>query len=144
MTTPNDAADLDAKMESTFQGNYLDATDFIGRGEIAMEILSVTPPNEEKDATGKTINKSVIRFSRNGKPATKALVCNKTNAKIIALQYGKKPSQWVGKTVVLTVRYLKEAFGQKNVPVVRIKAPENAPIPFGMRKNYGSVTPFDR
>ena len=131
-------SELDARMAGAFTGNYLDATDLKDTGDIELEIVSVTAPGDEKDATGKVIDKAVLRFAK----AKKAFIINKTNAKIIALQHGKKPSAWPGKRITLTVCYLEKAFGQQNVPVIRVKPPESSPMTFGMRKNYGSPTPF--
>lgn len=130
--------DLDARMAAMFQGNYLDASDLAGTGDVTLVIDSVVPPNEEKDAAGKVINKGVVRF----KGARKAMILNKVNAKMIAMIHGKKSSQWVGKTISLTVRYLKAAFGQQNVPVIRVKPSDAMAMTFGMRKHYGQERPY--
>ena len=124
-------------MRSAFEGDFLDATD-IPPGGFTVEIASIVPPGSERDKQGKNIDRTIIAF----KGAKKRLIVNKTNLKIIALQYGKKASDWIGKPVTLTVRYLKSAFGQSNVPVIRIKPDESHPMTFGMRKNYGSDKPF--
>jgi len=118
----------------------MDASDIMGKGAVTVTITDVVAPNIEKDGTGKTINKAIVAF----KGATKRLIMNKTNCKVIALMYGNKPSEWVGKQVTLGVRYLEKAFGQFNVPTVRVIPPPDKPLTFGMRRNFGSETPFNR
>lgn len=132
-------ADLDERMASQFEGNFLDATDIAKVGEITLRIADVSAPEQEKDATGKVINKAILTFEK----AKKRLILNKTNCKVIAGLHGKKASDWIGKTVTLCVRYLETAFGQRNVPVIRIKPGDESPLPFGMRKRYGSEKPFN-
>lgn len=132
-----DSKTLDDAMRQQFEGNFLDAIDIPANG-ITVEISEVVAPNAEKDRTGKNIDKGILAF----KGAKKRLVLNKTNSKIIALMHGKKASEWVGKTITLTVRYLEKAFGQRNVPVIRVVPSDDHPMTFGMRKNYGSPTPF--
>lgn len=132
--------DLDKAMQDQFTGNFLDASDLMARGEITLEISGVVAPNAEKDAAGKVINKGIIAF----KGAKKRLILNKTNAKIIRLAHGDKASEWVGKKVTLCVRWLKEAFGQQNVPVIRIVPAEGTALTFGMRQKYGSATPWTK
>lgn len=135
MTT--NAKDLDDAMRQQFEGNFLDALDVPPNG-ITVEISEVTAPKAEKDNTGKVIDKAILSF----KGAKKRLILNKVNSKIIALQHGKKASEWVGKQITLTVRYLEKAFGQRNVPVIRIKPDDSHPMTFGMRKNYGAEQPY--
>jgi hypothetical protein len=133
------AANLDEIVKQQFTGNFIDANDIRERGAIELEVASVSAPGSERDATNKVIDKIVLRF----KGAKKALICNKTNLKIIAAQHGTKASQWVGKKVTLTVRYLEKAFGQRNVPVVRVQPTSDGMMTFGMRKNYGAERPFN-
>jgi len=132
-TTPN----IDDAMRSMFEGNFLDASDIKSSGDFTVTIESVTAPGADKDATGKTIDKPILAFAK----AKKRLIVNRTNAKILAMQLGKKASEWAGKQITLTVRYLDKAFGQRNVPVIRVKA-DPSQLTFGMRKNYGSPTPY--
>ncbi len=135
MTT--DAKSIDEGMRQQFEGNFLDALD-IPKGGITVEIVDVVVPDAEKDKTGKTIDKGILAF----KGAKKRLILNKVNSKIIALAHGKKASEWIGKSITLTVRYLKTAFGQSNVPVIRVVPDESHPLTFGMRKNYGAAEPY--
>lgn len=132
--------DLDKSMAAMFTGNFLDATDLMSRGEITLEISDVCGPNVEKDSSGKIINKGIIAF----KGAKKRLILNKTNATIIKLAYGEKASEWIGKKVTLCVRWLKEAFGHQNVPVIRIVPAEGTALSFGMRQRYGKETPWTK
>lgn len=134
-------SNIDEAMASQFEGNFLDATDLM-KGEIAVEIVEVVAPNTERDKGGKgrPIDKAIVAF----KGCKKRLVLNKHNAKIIAMYHGKKPSLWPGKKITLYHRWLKEAFGLPNVPVVRVVPPEGMDLPAGMRKNHGSATPFNK
>lgn len=131
-------ADLDERMASQFEGNFMDATDIMKAGDTTVTISDVSAPDQEKDATGKSINKAILTFAK----AKKRLILNKTNCKVMAGLYGKKATEWIGKPVTLCVRYLETAFGQKNVPVIRIKPESEGNLPFGMRKRYGSPKPF--
>ena len=129
---------LDEAMASQFTGNFLDASDLMASGNITLEISDVVAPNAEKDAAGKVINKAIVAF----KGAKKRLILNKTNAKVIAMAHGKKASEWTGKKLTLTVRFLETAFGQKNVPVIRVVPPEGTSLTFGMRSKYGREMPY--
>lgn len=130
--------DIDVQMADQFTGNFLDASDIMANGNITLTISDVVGPNVDKDATGKTINKAIVAF----KGAKKRLILNKTNAKVISMAHGKKPSLWIGKQVTLTVRWLRTAFGQDNVPVVRVVPPDGTSLTFGMRSKYGAATSF--
>lgn len=129
---------IDKDMESMFQGNFMDASDIMGKGNVNVVIADVVAPNVDKDATGKVINRAIIAF----KGKKKRFIVNKTNLKVIASIYGTKPSEWVDKTITLGVRYLEKAFGQRNVPTVRVIPPADKPLTFGMRRNFGSEKPF--
>lgn len=130
-------SELNSRMRAAFEGSFLDATDIKARGEITLEISELIPPGIEKDAKGKLIDKAIVAF----KGAQKRLILNKTNAKIMAMQLTGPPSEWKGQKVTLTVRYLPEAFGQRNVPVVRVKPQDESQLTFPMRKKYGNATP---
>ena len=132
---------IDDGVRAQFDGNFLDATDIQCNGDasgVTVEISGVVPPNTEKDNAGKQINKTILSF----KGAKKRLIINKVNARVLCQLHGKKASEWVGKKVTLVVRYLEKAFGQFNVPVIRIKTDEAHPLTFGMRKHYGSEKPY--
>ena len=132
------STDIDEAMRSAFEGNFLDASDILATGDQRVKIAAVSAPNAEKDATGRAIDKAIVAFER----CKKRLVLNKTNAKAIAMQHGKKPSAWIGKEVTLTVRYLARAFGEQNVPVVRVLPPADVPLTFAMRSKFGSPRPY--
>lgn len=125
--------ELDDAMAGQFQGNFLDANDLIARGNITVTIEDVVPPNLERDACKKLIDKPILSF----KSAKKRLILNKTNSKIISLIYGVKASAWIGQPITLTVRVIESAFGQKNLPVVRVVPPNESLLSFKMRSNYG-------
>ncbi len=135
------ANDVNKQMECQFAGNFLDASDLPKGKTVTVTISELVPPNVERDqdGKGKLINKAIISFS--GKQ--KRLILNKTNAKIIKMICGE-PSQWVGQQIALSVRLLPEAFGQKDVPVIRVVPPTGTNLTFGMRKKYGLEIPPDK
>jgi len=132
------ATNLDESMRSQFEGNFLDASDIMASGDITLTIAGVVGPSAEKDAKGKEIDKAIVSFVG----AKKRLILNKTNAKVIAMAHGTKASQWAGKQITLTVRWLEKAFGQFNVPVIRVVPPADKALTFGMRQKYGAAGPF--
>lgn len=132
------ANDLDEAMASQYTGNFLDATDIMKRGTVTLTISGVVAPGSEKDATGKSIKPAIVSFEK----AKKRLILNKTNQKVIAMAHGAKASEWAGKQITLCVRYLEKAFGQFNVPVIRVVPPEGMDLTFSMRSKYGSATSF--
>lgn len=136
MTPPNAAED-----RVRFEGNFLDANDIRATGkDFCLEIASVVGPNTERDATKKLIDKWIVGF----KGAKKRLIVNNLNAKIIVQWHGEKSREWIGKKITLTVRWLKAAFGEKNVPVIRVVPRSDGDLTFGMRRNYGQAFPFDQ
>lgn len=121
-----------------FDGNFLDANDVRSAGDITLEISGVVPPNTEYDAKKKLINRRIVSF----KGAKKRLILNTVNSKIIVQLHGDLAQEWVGKKITLTTRWLESAFGQRNVPVIRVVPNSEGDLTFGMRKNYGSPRPF--
>lgn len=121
-----------------FEGNFLDANDIRASGDITLEIAAAVPPNTERDAQKKNIDKWIVAF----KGAKKRLILNTINSKIIVQQHGDKSREWVGKKITLTVRWLEKAFGQRNLPVVRVVPRSESDMTFGMRRNYGADKPF--
>lgn len=132
------ANELDEAMASQYTGNFLDASDIMKRGTISLTISGVVAPGSERDASGKAIKPAIVSFEK----AKKRLVLNKTNQKVIAMSHGSKASEWTGKQITLCVRYLAKAFGQSNVPVIRVVPPDGIPLPWGVRDKYGSEKPF--
>jgi hypothetical protein len=133
-------ADLDERMASQFEGNFLDAADLMASGTKTVTISDVSPPGAERDSTRKVIDKPIVSFEK----TAKRLILNKTNAKVIAMAHGKKASQWIGKKITLTVRWLDKAFGETNVPVIRVVPPAGKELTFGMRKRYGAERSFGK
>lgn len=96
------------KLNEVFTGSFLKADDL--QGKTVRVTLSKVELQEFDDG-----NKLVLHFQ--GKD--KALVCNKTNANIIAENLGTdETDEWVGQAVLLTVK--KVEFQGKLVPAIRV------------------------
>lgn len=132
-----DSKELDAAC-AQFEGPFLDSSDLMNRPPVTLTIETIYPPGEMKAADGRDIDKPVMAF----KGARKMLILNKTNQKILKSMFGAKASGWIGHPVTIGVRYLKRAFGQDNVPTIRIIPPEGSAIPFGVQKHMGSEKPW--
>lgn len=124
--------------DERYEGNFIESADMMTVPPVRLTIESVAAPNTKKDATGKLIKQPIIGF----KETPKQFVCGKTNIRCIKADHGAKPDAWVGKQIVLTVRYLREAFGEKNVPTLRV-IPAN-PVPMGARKFMGYEKPLNK
>lgn len=134
MSEPDSAKDKE--QWDLFNGDWLFASDIQGEKKtFVMEIAEVIPPGREKDKKGKIINKPILKFTI----GHKRLILSKCNTTIIRSIYGAS-NKWAGKTIELTVRYLPEAFGEKNVPAIRVVHPTGA-LPYGVRKHYGQEFP---
>jgi hypothetical protein len=120
-----------------FEGNYIESADLLKVAPVTLTIQEVIPPNTEKSADGRLIDKPIIVFEK----AHKKLVCGKTNYRVLKALHGRE-SDWKGKQIVLGVRYLKTAFGQPNTPTVRVIPPKGTPIPASAWKHMGSATPW--
>lgn len=132
-------ADIDQRMSGRFEGRFLDAFDILAaKKDVTVTISDIVAPGVERDAKEKLIDKAILSF----KGASKRFIVTNINDRILKAIHGKAPSKWIGKEITLTVRYLKEAFKQPNVPVLRIVPPPDMPLTFAMRKHYGSATPF--
>lgn len=80
------------KVSEAFPSKYLKADDLNGRNvSVLISHIDFEPMTDGE-------NKPVIYFQNK----TKGLVCNKTNANILALIYGDEMDGWTGKEVVLT------------------------------------------
>lgn len=121
-----------------FEGDFLESADLMHSDPVRVKIAKVIPPNTEKAADGRLIDRPIIEFHK----AHKRFILSKTNVRLMKSLFGPTPAEWVDKEVTLGVRYLKTAFGEKNVPTVRVIVPDGSPMPFGARKHYGSPTPF--
>lgn len=107
-------------IDEVFTSNTLKAADIQGR-EVTVTIETVTQ-REFKGRDGQPQNKLVVTFRR----ASKAFVCNKTNAQRIAYIHGKDYSKWVGKQITLFVDPFVQ-FGNELTPAIRVKPP-TAPL----------------
>jgi hypothetical protein len=132
-----DPHEIDEGMKK-FEGPFLESADLMSRPPCALKISDVHPPGTMKSADGRVIDKPVIAFEG----ARKMLILNKTNVRILKALFGFRASGWVGHPVTIGVRYLAKAFGQTNVPTLRILPPEGAAIPFSVAKHMGSEKPL--
>jgi len=132
-------ADIDQKMAARFEGAFLDAFDIMAaKKDVTVTISNLVAPGVERDAKKRVIDKAILSFTG----ASKRLILTKLNEKIVYALHGKAPSKWIGKSITLTVCYLEEAFGEPNVPAIRVVPPPDMPLTFSMRKHYGSPTPW--
>lgn len=129
---------LDAEM-ARYSGHYLESCDLMQQ-PATLVIEAVYPPNSRKDQDGKgrPIDKPVLSF----KGTSKELILGATNERLVKACLGRKASAWIGKSLKLSVRFLKEAFGQTNVPTIRVVLPPDVPMPFNCRKHYGADRPY--
>jgi len=109
-------------INQVFGGDSLKAADLQGR-EVTVTIASC---EVKKFDNG---DRLVIRFA--GKK--KALICNKTNAKRIALLHGTETAAWIGKQIGLHAEMVD--FKGEAQMAVRVKAPTAPtapaqPVPF--------------
>lgn len=103
--------------EALFDSKYLRWMDIVEHGDVLVTISKIER-NVELTLRGGVKKKSpLLHF----KGASKPLVLIKTNSESIAEIYGNKPSNWIGKQVVLyvTTTDLKG----KTVNCIRIKGP---------------------
>lgn len=96
-----------------FPSKYLKAADLRGQ-HVTVIIEHITPRDELQMKGGKKEKKPVVTL----KGKDKKWVLNKTNAQAIAKVHGPKPSQWVGKPVV--VFPTKAMFGGDEVDALRV------------------------
>jgi hypothetical protein len=126
--------------DERYEGNFLESADMMTAGEIRLTIKAIVPPNTERDSAKKLIKHPIISFEG----TDKRLVCNATNERCIKSQFGSKAATWIGKQIVLRVNYLAEAFGEKNVPTLRVINPDGVPVPMAARKWMGQDKPFTK
>ena len=119
-----------------YEGAYLAAEDVTK--PITVTIAKVVPENQEKDAQGRPIDRMVLHFEK----ATKRWIINVSTYRVLKTMFGKDTANWVGKTITLQRRYLKHAFGEFNVPVVRCIPPADVPVSYSIRKHLGSDVPY--
>lgn len=132
-----DLNELDSAM-ARFEGDFVESADLMQGPPVTLRIAGIVPPETETDAGGKIITKPIIAFEK----ARKRFVMGKTNERILKAIHGKKASAWIGKDITISVRYLRKAFEQENVPTLRIVIPDGMPVPFNVKKHYGKATPW--
>lgn len=123
------------KLNEVFSGNYLKADDLQGRTvPVTISKAEVKEFDDDK--------KIIVSFA--GKD--KSLVCNKTNASIIAENLGSQETDdWVGGKISLTVK--KVEFQGKLVPAIRVVLVDNPSPPahgaMGKPANRAATEPAD-
>lgn len=129
--------DLNAAM-ARFDGPFIEAADLMSREDFTVTIENVIEPMTEKDARNKLIDKPILVL----RGAKKRLIVGKTNVRMLKALHGAKATEWIGKEIKIGVRYLEEAFGERNVPTVRILPTADVPAPMAVRKHLGSKEPI--
>lgn len=117
------------KVDALFPSKYLKAADLNDR-EVKLVILTV-----ELEAIGDDDKKPVVYFTK----AKKGLVCNKTNAKVIAGAYGNDTDEWPGKEIVLFPMMVQ--FQSDMVESIRVKIPKAAPAPKSAPQTHDELDP---
>lgn len=98
-------------------------------------ISAVHQPNTIKAANGRMIPNTVLEFSGKDK---RLVLCSKTNHYCVSWLSGSTdPEKWIGKEITLYPVVLQEAFGDPNVPAIRVRVPEHAAIPKKYRAHFG-------
>jgi hypothetical protein len=96
---------------------FLYAENLLSKGAyqtVKVKIAEVMKPNQLRCASGKPIEKYVVRFE--GK--NKMLILCKTNEKVLHFVCGGGPDEWPGKEITLAVRDVE--FGRDIVPAIRV------------------------
>ena len=102
------------KLSEMFPSNLLKSQDLLDEGgEMQLTIERVEMKTFDRD-NGGSDTKPLIFFKED-----KQMVCNKTNATIIAEMYGDDTDLWTGKEVMLTVKDVE--FQGKTVLGIRVK-----------------------
>jgi hypothetical protein len=118
---------------------WIEAADLMQGGPFTLTVKSVSAPNTEKDSDGALMEEPVIWFEE--VPKGLVLGC-KTNKRNVNAQLSTKAASWVGKKLTICARYLANAFGEKNVPAIRVLMPPGIPLPWQSRGQMGKETPF--
>lgn len=114
------------KVSEAFPSKWLAATDLQDRN-VRVKISRVEIEKVGDDT------KPVVYFE--GK--SKALVCNKTNAKAIAIAYGDEMNDWIGAEVILFP--VMTDYQGESKPAIRVRSPQpkDNPRPAPQRKLGG-------
>jgi hypothetical protein len=102
------------RLSEMFPSNLLKSQDLLDAGgEITVTIEKVEMKTFDRD-DGTKDTKPIVYFADN-----KQMVCNKTNAGIIATMHGDDTDEWIGKSITLTVKEVE--FQGKTVFGIRVK-----------------------
>ena len=127
---------MTANLKATLGPQFLYADDMLRDGnwiEVKLTIARFIEANTVKGADGKLVEKDAIGFEG----TDKMLVLNATNRRLIKIATGSsKPDGWIGKRIALYPVSIN-AFGQSNIPCIRIRIEDGKPVPFGVRKFLG-------
>lgn len=125
-----------SKPGSEREQQFLYAEDFLADGvwkDAKLTIREVVEPGTLRTADKKPVLERSLRFEK----SNKILVLNRTNTRMLKLLFGtEKAENWAGQRVTLYAAIIN-CFGQDNVPCVRVRLPQDRPIPFGLRKFLG-------
>lgn len=121
-----------------YVGNFIESADLMHSDPVTLAIADAIPPGTEKSADGRLIDRPIIAFEK----TDKRFILSKTNERLVKAMHGSKPRSWTGQPITLTVRYLPKAFGETNVPTVRVVLPDGVPMPMACRKHYGQAQPI--
>jgi hypothetical protein len=124
----------DLKIER--DSRFLYAEDFrVGEEwkQFTLTIAKVHGRGEFQSADKKTLDGYSLSFGA----TDKVFVLNATNQSLLTAQYGGNAKDWIGKPVTLYPVELTQAFGQRNVPALRVRVASDTLVPFGARKHMG-------
>ncbi len=142
-----DAKELDAAMRAT-DSRFLESSDLMATEPCTLEIADVHAPGtimvpdtkSEKKGAEKPLNFGVLSFAG----TSKMFIVKPTNRRLIKSILGPRASTWVGKKITIGVRYLEQAFGEWNVPCLRVIPPQGVPIENRVRPYYGAEKPYKK
>tara|TARA_R110000787_G_scaffold5230_1_gene19245 strand:+ start:662 stop:1066 length:405 start_codon:yes stop_codon:yes gene_type:complete len=124
-----------------YSGRFITSDD-LGTSEPTLMIKGISEPASEKGGDGKPIEQAILWFEK----SDKGLILGKTNFRILKSIFGpaqnikKHAEKWKGQEITLMRRYI-DCFGEKNVPVTRIKPNPTKPLAMGVRKHIGTEKP---
>lgn len=103
-------------INDVFTGDYLKATDLKG------QTVNITISNVSLESFKDEGDKLIVHFHG----TDKKLVCNKTNANLIAEVHGPETDAWVGKQI--TLHPARVEFQGKLVDAIRVQYPQTQQI----------------
>jgi len=118
-------------LEPKYEGDYLEALDL--DKPYSLVVAEVIRGGTEKDKSKKLITEAMLRFEK----ATKRLILNRTNYRVMVALFGNDRDKWKGQKVTVSKRYLKECFGKRNVLCVRILPPVGTALPMSVHNWMG-------